>query len=111
MRLFRGTARISAPLLLRLTPVNRAPNEFDMKMVGGCEGMLQIAGGRRRRLVETGGRYAKPLEICSTINISYTPLPSPRKNGILRKANEQGSKTQGEGRAIPLSDPPTPLPW
>jgi hypothetical protein len=56
-------------------------------------------------------RPAEPLEICSTINISYTPLPSPTKNRILRNANEQGSKTQGEGRAIPLSDPPTPLPW
>jgi hypothetical protein len=50
-------------------------------------------------------RSAEPLEICSAINISYTPIPSPRKNGILRKTNEQGSKTQGEGRAIPLSDP------
>ena len=55
-------------------------------------------------------RSAEPLEICSTINIRYTPLPSPTKNRILRKANEQGSKTQGEGRAVPLSDPPTPLP-
>jgi hypothetical protein len=42
------------------------------------------------------------------MNISYTPLPSPRKNRILRKANEQGSKTQGEGRAIPLTVPPYP---
>jgi hypothetical protein len=103
--------RVCWTLLLRLTPVNRAPNEFDMKKVGGCEGMLQIPGGGGRRLLEAGGRSAAPLENCSTINISYTPLPSPRKNGILRKANEQGSKTQGEGRAIPLLDPPTPLPW
>lgn len=55
-------------------------------------------------------RSAAPLENCSTINISYTPLPSPRKNGILRKANEQGSKTQGEGRAVPLLDPLPPSP-
>ena len=60
--------------------------------------------------METGGRSAEPLEICSTINISYTPLPSPTKNRILRKTNEQGLKTQGEGRAIPLSDPLPPYP-
>ena len=82
-----------------------------MKIVEGTKGMLQIAGGRRRRLAEA----AEPLEIYPTNNTSNTPLPSPTKNGILRKTNEQGAKTQGEGRAIPLSDPPTPpypgMPW
>jgi hypothetical protein len=96
--------RISTPLLLRLTPVNRAPNEFDMKMVEGPKGMLQIDGGRRRRPAE----IAEPLEIYPTNNTSNSPLPSPRKNRILRKTNEQGSKTQGEGRAIALSDPLPP---
>ena len=75
-----------------------------MKIVEGTKGMLQIAGGRRRRLAEA----AEPLEIYPTNNTSNTPLPSPTKNRILRKANEQGSKTEGEDRAIPLSDPLPP---
>ena len=78
-----------------------------MKIVEGTKGMLQIAGGRRRRLAEA----AEPLEIYPTNNTSNTPLPSPTKNRILRKANEQGSKTQGEDRAVPLMTPLYPLPW